>query len=395
MALDFARSQRSTIGVEWELQILDPAGDLSPVAPQLLQEVEHRAPGNGLIHQEMLRNTIELVSRKRTTVAGCAQDLQEALELLAPVLAEHRVELAGAGSHPFAEPGAQAVSETERYSELVERTQYWGRQMLIFGTHVHVGVEDRAKVVPIMRHLATYLGHIQSLSASSPFWDGLDTGFADNRAMMFQQLPNAGLPEPFTNLAELEELVAGLTRVGAIGDISELRWDLRPAPRLGTVEVRVCDAASNMLELRAVAALIHCLVEDASRALDAGDLPKVLPHHFVTANKWRSARYGMDAVLIEDARGRQEPVRLRLPALVARLEPVAADLGCAGDLDAIVGILAGGVGYERQRAVAQRTGSLDAVVAHLRSEMGAGRPLDPGGTPRLDAVHAPVSGNRG
>ena len=196
MSLRFAASARSTIGVEWELQIIDPV-TLRPIpcAPEILAEFAHAHPAHGRIHSEMLRNTLELVSRPRRTVAECAADMVTALDMLAPFVEAHDAVLVGSGTHPFVSPSSQGVSESERYGALVDRTQYWGRQMLIFGTHVHVGVEDRGKVLPIGEHLLAHLPHLQSLAAASPFWDGEDTGYADNRAWIFRQLPHAGLPE--------------------------------------------------------------------------------------------------------------------------------------------------------------------------------------------------------
>ena len=386
MAIDFKESERSTVGLEWELQLVDPAtGRLSPCAPGVFAELARRHPGFPLVHSEMLQIMVEFVSRKRTAVAECARDMQEALAVVEPIAAELGACLVSAGSHPFAEPSLQPVSETERYEELVERTQYWGHQMLIFGTHVHVGIEDRRKVIPILNHLTARLGHIQAFAASSPFWAGIDTGYADNRAMMFQQLPTAGLPHRLRAWEELDDLVAGLLKVGAIRQYDEIRWDVRPSPKFGTIEVRACDANSNLAEVCAVAALVHCLVETASRELDAGREPLVLPREFAETNKWRAARYGMDAVLVENADGDQAPLRESFPDFVAGLESAAEDLGCTEDLAACLAIARGGVGYERQREVARLTGGLQAVVAHLRAERLAGRPLDPSVTAGEDA----------
>ena len=238
MAIDFACSERSTIGLEWELQLIDKdSDDLRQCADTVIAEAEKAHPDTTLIYGEMLRNTVELVSRKNTTVAGCAADMEEALEQLEPALSRLRIELASAGSHPFAQPSYQRVSDSDRYGELVNRTQFWGRQMLLFGTHVHVGIEDRDKVMPIQNFLATKLGHIQAISASSPFWAGTNTGYADNRAMVFQQLPTAGAPRQFDSWEGLEKYTADMLKTGVIDSFNEIRWDIRPSPKLGTIEV--------------------------------------------------------------------------------------------------------------------------------------------------------------
>ncbi|MFI5427787.1 YbdK family carboxylate-amine ligase [Aeromicrobium sp. UC242_57] len=153
-----------------------------------------------------------------------------------------------AGTHPFAAWNHQKVTDKERYATLIDRTQWWGRQMLIYGVHVHVGIEDRDKVLPISRAMLTVYGHLQALSASSPFWGGNETGYASNRALMFQQLPTAGLPFQFEEWSQLEHYVDDMLHTGVIDSFDEIRWDLRPSPKFGTLEVRVCDGIPSMSE---------------------------------------------------------------------------------------------------------------------------------------------------
>ncbi|ROR73596.1 glutamate--cysteine ligase [Bogoriella caseilytica] len=377
--LRFARSQRSSLGIEWELQLLDAAGgDARQDADLIMERVcAGRAEQNHPhIHRELLRNTVELVSGVHTTVDDAVSDLQGTLAELRRATDELGIELGGGGAHPFARPSMQQVTEDDRYTRLIDRTRWWGRQMQIFGTHVHVGIEDRAKVLPIMRALVTRFAHLQSLAAASPFWDSEHTGYATNRAMIFQQLPTAGVPYQFDSWTDLEAYVHDMTRTGVIDSFSELRWDIRPSPALGTIEVRVCDSATNVTELRAVVALTHCLVEHYSRMLDAGrDLPQA-PRWFVAENKWRSARYGMEAVLIKDESGEQEAVAETLAGMVTELEPIAADLGCLDELGLIPALLRAKAPYQRQLEVAERHG-LTGVALHLAAEMRAGHPLEP------------------
>jgi len=217
-SLPFAGSARSTLGVEWELALIDRDSlDLRQCAEEILQKV---GP-DPHVHGEMMLNTIELVSGARRTVAECMEDIAFAFDRVLPVTDPLRVDLASAGTHPFADPLVQKVTNAERYARLVDRTRLWGHQMLIFGTHVHVGVEDRSKVLPILKALLTRTAHLQCLSASSPFWAGADTGYADNRAMMFQQLPTAGAPEQFSTWEQLESYTGDLVHTGVIEDFTE------------------------------------------------------------------------------------------------------------------------------------------------------------------------------
>ncbi|HEY8721006.1 glutamate--cysteine ligase [Pengzhenrongella sp.] len=378
MQIPFAHSGRSSVGIEWEIALVDKdSGDLRQVAQTVLDAV--RPPGGGEhpnIRQELLVNTIEVVSGVCQNVGQAGADLQRAIDEVRTVTDPLRVELMSAGTHPFARWAQQKVTDKQRYATLIDRTQWWGRQMLIYGVHVHVGIEDRDKVLPIQRAMLTYFAHLQSLSASSPFWGGKDTGYASNRALMFQQLPTAGLPFQFERWEELEGYIADMVHTGVIDQFDEVRWDVRPSPRFGTLETRVCDGATNLTEVTALAALTHCLVEHFSTMLDEGRELPTMPTWFVQENKWRSARYGMDAIIILDKAGNEELVTDAVERLLTELEPVAARLGCLRELDAVRIILKRGASYQRQRAVARRNaGELDAVVAALVAEMRAGRPL--------------------
>ncbi len=378
MEIPFARSERSTVGIEWELALVDAdSGDLRQVAQTVLDAV---APEDGSEHptikQELLLNTVEIATGVCRTVAEAGADLQRSIAEIRRVTDPLRVELMCAGTHPFARWNQQKVTDKERYATLIERTQWWGRQMLIYGVHVHVGIEDRDKVLPILRAVLTYFPHLQSLSASSPFWGGKDTAYASNRALMFQQLPTAGLPFQFDRWSDLESYTADMMRTGVIDDFSEIRWDLRPSPRFGTLELRICDGASNLTEVLAFSAVLHCLVEHFSTMIDEGrELPK-LPPWFAQENKWRSARYGMDAIIILDSAGNEELVTDAVERMLVDLAPVADRLGCRAELEDVRTVLRMGASYQRQRAVARRhDGELDAVVAALVAEMRAGTPL--------------------
>ncbi len=378
MEIPFASSARSSIGIEWELALVDSdSGDLRQVAQTILDAVA--PPGGGehpTIKQELLLNTVEIITDVCHTVAEAGADLERSIAELRTVTDPLRVELMCAGTHPFARWTNQKVTDRQRYATLIDRTQWWGRQMLIFGVHVHVGIEDQAKVLPILRAVLTYFPHIQALSASSPFWGGKDTGYASNRALMFQQLPTAGLPFQFDTWDQFEAYAADMMHVGVIDEINEIRWDIRPSPRFGTLEMRICDGSPNLTEVLAFAALIHCLVEHFSTMIDEGRGLPSLPAWFVQENKWRSARYGMDAIIILDREGNERLVTEAVEDLLLELAPTAERLQCTEELGQIRTILRKGASYQRQRAVARRNdGDLGAVVASLVAEMRAGRPL--------------------
>jgi carboxylate-amine ligase len=377
-AIQFTQSPRSSVGIEWELMLAGPSGDLVPEAPGLLEALRDR-PG---ITEELLTNTVEVVSEPRQRVGQAVDDIRSRLEEVRRLAEPQGIGLLSSGSHPFAQWQDQQIGEKSRYRRLVERTQWWGRNLMIWGIHVHVGIDDRRKVMPILGELTTYLPHLQALSASSPYWAGEDTGYASNRALVFQQLPTAGLPWAMSDWSEFEGYVDDLTRTGVLDEVTEVRWDVRPAPRWGTVEVRACDAVSNAAELGTIAAMAQTLVEWCSRRLDAGEEFAPLPPWFHRENKWRAARYGLDVITIADREAREVAVREHLAELLPQLEPIADDLGCLDELAGVHRILEHGNGAERQRRVAAaHADDLTAVVRHLRAEFEAERPLTEDGTP--------------
>lgn len=380
MKIEFASSRQSTLGVEWELALVDAeTGELASVAKEVLRGVAARHPElneddeHPHIKQELLLNTVELVTGICTTVAEAKADLAGSLAALREVTDPMGVEVFCAGSHPFSPPQLQPVTDKERYAKLIDRTQWWGRQMVIYGVHVHVGLDSRDKVLPVLDGLVNYFPHFQALSASSPFWGGEDTGYASQRALMFQQLPTAGLPFQFGSWEDYESYVQDMFTTGVIDALSEIRWDIRPVPNLGTIEMRICDGLATLEEVGAIAALTQCLVHEFSTILDNGGTIPTMPPWHVQENKWRAARYGLDAIIILDAEGNEQLVTDHLRETLDRLAPIAEQLGCAAELGDVAKIIDRGAGYQRQRRIAaEHGGDLRAVVLDLVKQMRQG-----------------------
>jgi carboxylate-amine ligase len=365
--IDFIGSPRPTLGVEWEFALVDQdSRDLSNRAGDVISKLGE----NPHVHKELLRNTVEIVTGICDNVGEAMTDLRSTLISTRDIVHDQGMELFCAGTHPFGQWSTQKLTSGPRYAELIKRTQFWGRQMLIWGVHVHVGVSSAHKVMPIISSLLNHYPHLLALSASSPFWAGADTGYASNRAMMFQQLPTAGLPFQFQTWREFEKFVHDQKTTGIIDHINEIRWDIRPSPHLGTVEVRIFDGVSNLRELGALVALTQCLIVDLDRRLDAGEQLPVMPPWHVQENKWRAARYGLDAIIIQDADCNERLVTEDLDDVLTRLQPVAESLDCATELAAVADIPKRGGSYQRQRAVAaDHDGDLGAVVASLVGEL--------------------------
>lgn len=368
-------SPRPTVGVEWEIALVDKqTRNLSNTAAAVFDAVgDLRAhDGTPQVTKELLRNTVEIVSGVHDTVAEVIDDLHGTMDTVRRAADPLGVDLFCAGTHPFAQWSAQLLTRTEHYDELIDRTQWWGRQMLIWGVHVHVGVSHPEKVFPILNTLLLSYPHLLALSASSPMWAGVDTGYASNRAMMFQQLPTAGLPFQFENWSQFEAFVRDQTKTGVFEQLGGMHWDIRPAPKWGTIEVRVCDGSPSRTELSALVALIHCLIVDLDRRVEAGETLPTLPPWHVQENKWRAARYGLDAIIITDADSNERLMTDDLNDLLERLEPVAKQLGCENELSMVADIPRRGASYQRQRrAAAAAQGDLIAVVDALVKELGS------------------------
>lgn len=370
MQIPFATSPRPTLGVEWEFALVDQqTRDLVNRADDLFALVEACHGPEPRVHKELLRNTVELTTGICENTDEAITQLRELVGKVRPLAQELGTDLYSAGTHPFAQWSRQLLTPGPRYEELIARTQWWGRQMLIWGVHVHVGVRQD-QVMPIVSALLAWYPHLQALSASSPIWARTDTGYASNRAMMFQQLPTAGLPFHFQEWSDFERYAGDLLTTGVIDQVDEIRWDIRPAPRTGTVEIRVCDGVSTFREMRALVAMIHCLVVWLSERLDRGETLPTLPPWHVQENKWRSARYGIDAWVITDADSSERLMVDDLADLIDDLMPVARRLDCAADLRSVLDIPRLGASYQRQRAVAAASnGDLTAVVDSIVSDL--------------------------
>lgn len=376
MRIDFAQSERSTIGVEWEVVVVDretraPVPRADELADALEGTPEHRR-----LSKELLRNTVEIVTGVHHRVEGALAEIDDVAQALRRQADRRDLGILCAGTHPFAKACEQEYTHNERYQKLIDRTQWWGRLMSIYGLHVHVGIDSVDKAMPMLNALLYYLPHLQALSASSPWWEGVNTGYASNRAMMFRQLPTAGLPVQYPDWSGFEEYATGALKTGVIEDLNEIRWDVRPAPRFGTLESRIADGVPTLLEIGALTAFTQCAVDDLNQRLSDGETFDALPAWVVRENKWRAGRYGLPTVFIADSDLNERSVVEDTWRLLEQWKPVARRLGCERQLADVETIIRGGASYQRQLRVASRNNDdLTTVVDALVAEFDAGVPL--------------------
>ncbi len=305
------------------------------------------------IHAELMQSVLEISTPVCRTVADVERELRGLRSYVAELASENGLRVGSAGTHPFSLFERQRITARDRYRQLVDQMQYVARRELIFGMHVHVAVGDPEKAIQVVNGLLVHLPELLALAASSPFWRGEPTGLASSRQMVFAAFPRSGPPPRFRDYADYAEVVGQLERTGCIADYTHIWWDIRLHPRLGTLEIRICDAVTRLDDAVAIAAYCQALVKLYSERHDEGkEIPSY--HRILTSeNKWLSARYGLEAPVMDLVTGRRNrvPVAQIIRRVLRELAPHARELGSEAELDGIRAIVARGNGADRQLRV--------------------------------------------
>jgi glutamate---cysteine ligase / carboxylate-amine ligase len=376
VAIAWTPSSGPTLGIEWEVQLIDAQTRLLRQDAGLvlagLRGLEESGEHPKMRH-ELMQSTVEVVTGICGTVAEAKADLAMTIKELQRTAEPHGIVLAGAGTHPLSDWRDAKMAPSQRYSELVEQLQWPARRLQTMATHVHVGLRDAGRAMPIVNALAAYLPHLLGLTASSPYWSGIDTGLASCRSIVFGSLPNTGPPPGLPDWKSFEDYMDTQLRAGTIRTIKEVWWDVRPHPDFGTIETRIADAVPTLREIGMLAAIVQCLVQLFDAQLDRGyQLPR-RSSWVIRDNKWRATRYGLDAVVITDDSGATAPLRDEVFELLRDLEPVAWRLGCVEELAVASEVLEYGASSERQRAVHAADADLTSVIDALVTEFAEDR----------------------
>ncbi len=366
MQLPFHASPQPTLGIEWELFIVDRnTRDLVSGASKILEHmgIDPRV-GHPKVKNELFECIIEIITGVCDTVEEACADLAATLADVRKAANDLGYDLFSAGTHPFAHWEEQQISPGYRYHTLVDQLQWPARRLLICGIHFHVGVSSDVRVMQFLHATSYYIPHFLALSASSPYFGGIDTGLASGRSKVFEGLPTGGPPAQVPNWESFDNLVTTLISAQVIQSFREIWWDIRPHPIFGTLELRICDGIANLRVLGALAAVAQCLIVSFDRAVDQGqELPKPLDW-IVRENKWSAARYGLDALIMGP-----DGVLMRLSEsitnLVEDLMPVATDLGCQDELSVVNELLAAIPAQNLQRQMVSDGGTLVDVVEML------------------------------
>ena len=356
METNFGASAPYTVGVEEEFQLVDPT---SFALVPAIDEVLAASDSAGLpVASELLASFLETRSPVYGTVAGLAAELTALRRRVGDLVEGCGARLAAAGTHPFSDSIAQPITEQERYFRVEEEMGWTARMQAIFGLHVHVAVPDEETAIRAVAALSRHVPLFIALSANSPFWGGADTRLSSARTKIFGLVPRSGLPPGFRFWKDFEGYVDALVRAGSIPDYSWCWWDVRPHPRLGTVELRAPDAQTEAARTASLAALAQCIVATADRHHPQDPL-------LTEENKWRATRYGLEARLHDFSTGQSVTARDAARDLIKELHSLSQDLGCEAELEGMLEIADGGNGADRQRAVFGKRGSYEDVAGYL------------------------------
>jgi carboxylate-amine ligase len=355
----FGRSAAFSLGIEEEFQLVSPESfELVPRFDEIAE-----AAGDERIRQELMTSVLEAATGVHERVGEAIQEVREIRALLRDATAEHNVLISSAGTHPFSRWEHQEITDSPRYQKVAERLRWVAKRVAIFGLHVHVGMDDADTAVRVATQLRTWLPEFLALSSNSPYWQGRDTGLASTRSQVFDTMPRSGLPPRLESFGDFVELVRRGVAAEFFPDYTYIWWDVRPHPKLGTVELRVCDAQTRVESVAAIAALTQSLAASL-----AHEPEPIQPRTLIAENKWRAVRHGLQAELVDLAQGRARPAKDAVRELVDRAAPAATKLGCEQELAEVEWLLERGSGADEQRRANEEQGGLVEVARHLAEE---------------------------
>jgi glutamate---cysteine ligase / carboxylate-amine ligase len=354
-----------TIGIEEELMIVDrDTLDLASSIEGLLEVLEGM-DREGEVKPELMESVCEIATAPCHNTREAGEQLRALRRLAMSAAGELELAIGSAGTHPFALWEDQRIVSRPRYRELIAGLQFVARQEIIFGIHVHVGLDDPDKAIHVANGMRVHVPLLLALSANSPFWRGQQTGLASTRTPIFRAFPRVGIPPRYENWEDWSQRVEFMTTTKVIPNYTYIWHDVRPHPNFGTIEVRAMDSQTRVEHTLAIAALIQAMVKELAEHYEAGKSLSRYPYGMLDENKWLAARHGLEGELVDlpatDRVGAAELTR----RLMDRLRPHAEELGSADEFDGLADILDNGTGASRQRLVYEANHDLQEVVREI------------------------------
>jgi len=356
-----------TIGIEEEYQIIDPdTRELTSYISEILDK--GAVLFRDQVKPEFLQSQIETGSHICRNVKEAREEVARLRRMVSDIAQENGRKIVAAGTHPFSRWQDQIVTDKDRYKGLQEKFQMIAHRLLIFGMHVHVGIPDPDLRIDIMRQMTYFVPHILTLSTSSPFWHGRNTGLKSYRCVIFEDLPRTGLPEYFDSYQEYERYVQFLVKTNCIEEATKIWWDIRPHPRFPTLEFRICDCTTKVDEVIAIAALVQAVVAKLIRLRKNNRTWRIYRRTLIAENKWRAVKDGVAGKLIDFGKEQEIPLPVLMEELLEIIDDVVDELGSRQEVEYIRTILKNGSSADRQLRKYQETGSFKAVVDMLAEE---------------------------
>ncbi len=361
-----------TIGIEEEYQTVDPVTrDLrSHIHAEIIEKgkliLQER------VKAEMHASVVEVGTSVCDNIKDCKHEVRKLRRDMIALAKENGLRLASAATHPFADWRMQEITADERYKNIVEDLQLVARANLIFGLHVHIGVEDRETAIHLMNHARYFLPHILALSTNSPFWLGMNTGLHSYRCKVFDKFPRTNIPDYFPSWGEYENFIKLLIKTGCIDNAKKIWWDIRPHPFFNTLEFRVCDIPMRVDETIALAALIQATIAKLYKLHSANQGFRLYRRALIMENKWRAARYGLNGKLIDFGKQKEVAARDLIQEYLEFVDDVVDELDSREEIGYIHKILEMGSGADRQLRVFRETNDLKKVVDYIIEETEVG-----------------------
>lgn len=363
------RSSDFTLGIEEEFQMVErETGQLSSRIHDILPKAlpllgEH-------VKAEVQQSTIELVSDVMPNVAVARRQMGDLRACLARILAEEGLALISGGTHPYALWHEQKTTVSERYADLEEEFQDVSRSILVYGLHIHVGIDNPELAIAVMNQVRSWLPHLLALSSNSPFWEGRLTGLKSYRSVVWRRIFRSGIPETFPSRHDFDQYVQSLVQAGNIDDGRRVWWDIRPHALYPTLEFRICDMPATLDDTIALAALCQALVAKLTWLHNHHLTMHIQPRYFIEEHKWYASRYGLDARIFDFVQGRHLTMRESIGELLDLVDDVLDDLGCRREILYLRALLSSpsGTGADRQISLYQQTGNLDNIIRYLMQQ---------------------------
>ena len=357
-----------TVGIEEELMIVDAKSYALVNAIESLLEDAGAANverEDGEIKPELMESVLEIATKPCADVVEAGDQLRSLRQNVRETAAARGLSIGSAGTHPFAMWEDQRIVRRPRYRDLISALRFVARQELIFGMHVHIGLDDADKAIHVANGMRVHVPVLLALSANSPFWRGDRTGLASTRMPIFRQFPRVGMPPAYRDWEDWERQVAFMVRSGVMEDYTYLWYDVRPHPNLGTVEIRACDSQTRVEHTVALAALIQAMVHELAEHFDAGKKLSEYPWQMLDENRWLAARHGLDGEIVDLPGNDRVTTKTLAKRLLERLTPHAQQLDAEGALAGIRDLLERGNGASRQCVVYEANEDLNEVMAEI------------------------------